>query len=293
MHTLPDSVRLESGRGGLRRLVVAAKQGEGEIYLHGGHVTHFQPRGQKPLLFMSGKSWFETGKPIRGGVPVCFPWFGTGHDGKHAPPHGFSRLVDWELASANQRTDGSVDVQLKFASTDATRRQWDADFEVDYRVTIGAVLAMEFSVRNTSLKPIRIEEALHTYLAVSDVRQVNVEGLANTRYSCTVPTPRNTTEGSAPIRIVEETDRIYWNTRSTCIVHDPAWKRRLVIEKTGSDTTVLWNPWIAKAKGMPDFGDDEWPFMLCIETCNVRDCAVIIQPGQTHTMTATVRAESE
>jgi len=293
MQQLPDGVQLNEGRGGLRRLVIATKLAEAEIYLHGGHITHFQPREQKPMLFLSGKSWFEDGKPIRGGVPVCFPWFTTGLDGKQTPPHGFARLVDWELVSANQRDDGSIEVQLKFASNESTRKQWDADFEVDFRISIGLALGMDFRVRNTSSKPIRIEEALHTYLAVSDVRQVSVEGLANTRYSCTVPTPRNTTEGAAPIRIVEETDRIYWNTQSTCIVHDLGWKRRLIIEKTGSDTTVLWNPWIAKAKAMPDFGDDEWPYMLCIETCNVKECAVTIQPGQTHVMTAIVQAEAE
>jgi len=282
---------MEEGRGGLQRLVVRAQQADAEIYLHGAHVTHFQPRGQKPVLFLSGKSWFDTGKPIRGGVPICFPWFTTGPDGKQTPSHGFARLQDWELVSAAESGDGAVEIALRFASNEVTRRLWDENFGAEFRVRIGAALGMELRVHNTSPGPIRIEEALHTYLAVSDVRQVGIEGLAGATYLDTVGTPARKTEGDAPIRILGETDRVYLATRSTCVVHDPGWQRRLVVEKTGSDSTVLWNPWIAKAQRMPDFVDDEWPTMLCIETCNVREHAVTIPPGKTHAMTAQVRVE--
>jgi glucose-6-phosphate 1-epimerase len=272
-------------------LVIGTPQADAEIYLQGAHVTQFQPRGQKPVLFMSGKSWFEAGKPFRGGVPVCFPWFGPRQDGRQGPVHGFARLQEWELAGAEQTRDGAVEIIFRFVSNAATRKEWDGEFEVNYRVAVGTALGMELRVRNTSSQPMRFEEALHTYLAVSDVRQVGIEGLAGTTYSDRVGTPHTETEGAAPIRIAAETDRIYLNTRSTCVVHDPGWQRRLVVEKTGSDTTVVWNPWIAKAKAMPDFGDDEWPAMVCIETCNVRDQAVNLAPGQSHAMGAVIRAE--
>src|SRR5580693_2540132 len=119
MQKLPDSVRLEAGQGGLRRLVIRTPQADAEIYLHGAHVTHFQPRGQKPVLFMSGKSWFEPGKPIRGGVPICFPWFGARQDGQPGSPHGFARLVEWELVSAEQTSD-IVEIHLRLVSSEAT-----------------------------------------------------------------------------------------------------------------------------------------------------------------------------
>jgi len=283
----PESTRLETGQGGLKRLVIKTSQADAEIYLHGAHVTQFQPRDQKPVLFMSGKSWFEPGKPIRGGVPICFPWFGAGKDGR--PAHGFARLSEWDVTGAEQASDGAVEINFQFLSDAATRKDWDGDFEVTFRVRIGTALGMELRVRNTSSQSMQIEEALHTYLAVSDVRQVGIAGLAGTTYSDRVGTPHTEIEGAAPIRITAETDRIYLNTQATCIIDDPGWRRRLAIEKTGSDTTVVWNPWIAKAKAMPDFGDDEWPAMLCIETCNVREHAVTLAPGQTHTMTATVR----
>ena len=291
MQKLPDSVRMEQGQGGLRRLVIRTTYADAEIYLHGAHVTHFQPRGQKPVLFMSEKSMFEPGKPIRGGVPICFPWFGARQDGQPGSPHGFARLMEWELVSAELTKDGGVEIHLRLASNEATRAMWPGEFVADYRIKVGATLGLELSVKNTGGQPLRIEEALHTYLAVSDARQVSIEGLAGTSYFTAVGTPRTERESTAPIRITAETDRIYFNTQSTCVAHDPGLQRRLVVEKTGSDATVVWNPWIAKAKAMPDFGDDEWPFMLCIETCNVRENAVTIAPGQSHAIFAVIRAE--
>jgi glucose-6-phosphate 1-epimerase len=300
----PDTVRIEAGRGGLRRVTVSTPVAEAEIYLHGAHVTHFQPRGQKPVLFMSAKSLFEAGKPIRGGVPICFPWFGPRQDGRPGPVHGFARQLEWELTGVETARDGVVEVNFRLVSNAVTRQQWNEVFEVNYQVRVGGSLGLELRVRNTSNQPMRIEEALHTYLAVSDVRQVGIEGLANTTYSDrvgpspqqsgSVPaggTPHTEIKGTAPIRITAETDRIYLNTRSTCVVHDPGWQRRLVVEKTGSDATVVWNPWIARAKAMPDFGDHEWPAMLCIETCNVKEHAVTIAPGQSHVMGTVIRAE--
>src|ERR1017187_1725152 len=293
MQKLPDSVRMEKGQGGLQRLVIRTPQADAEIYLHGAHVTHFQPRGQKPFLFMSAKSWFEPGKPLRGGAPICFPWFGARQDGQPGSPHGFARLVEWELVSAEPASNGAVEIHLRFVSSEATRAMWAGEFAADYRVRIGAALGLELRVKNTGSQPLHIEEALHTYLAVNDVRQVSIEGLAGVSYFTAVGPPRTETEGAAPIRITAETDRVYLNTQATCVAHDPGWQRRLVVEKTGSKATVVWNPWIAKAKAMPDFGDDEWPSMLCIETCNVRQHAVTIPPGQSHTMGAIIHADEK
>jgi glucose-6-phosphate 1-epimerase len=284
---------MEVGRGGLKRLLVTSSQASAEIYLHGAHLTHFQPRGGRPVLFTSGKSWFEPGKPIRGGIPICFPWFTTGADGKRMPSHGFARLAEWELASAEQGSDGTIELVLRLSSNEKTRQYWEADFEIEYRLQIGVSLHAQLCVRNKSRHSISIEEALHTYLAVSDVRHVTVEGLANTTYLDTVGAPRKRSQDDVPITIAGETDRVYLDTQSTCFVDDPGRQRRLIVEKTGSKATVLWNPWIAKAKAMPDFGDDEWPRMLCIETCNVREYAVALEPDQTHAMETKIRVEKK
>jgi glucose-6-phosphate 1-epimerase len=291
MQKLPNEVRIDAGRGGLQRVLVETPQVEAEIYLHGAQVTRFQPSGQKPVLFMSEKSLFEPGKAIRGGVPICFPWFGARQDGGPGPAHGFARLVEWEFVNAEQAGDGNFEINLRLVSSEVTCKEWDGEFEVNYRVSVGAALGLQLSVRNTGTQPMRIEEALHAYLAVSDVRKVSVEGLAGVTYSDRVGTPHNETEGSKPIRVTSETDRIYLNTKSTCVVDDPGWERRLIVQKTGSNTTVVWNPWIEKAKALTDFGDDEWTSMLCIETCNVREFGVTLAPGESHAMGAVIRGE--
>src|SRR5579859_3068882 len=166
----PDTVRIEAGQGGLQRVIVKTPLADAEIYLHGAHVTHFQPRGQKPVVFMSGKSLFESGKAIRGGVPICFPWFGAREDGREGPAHGFARLQEWEPISAKDTPSGVTEVILRLTSDAVTRRLWDGDFEVNYTVKVGSSLGLELRVRNTSNKPMQFEEALHSYLAVSDVK---------------------------------------------------------------------------------------------------------------------------
>jgi len=291
MQKLPNEVRIDAGRGGLQRVLVETPEVEAEIYLHGAHVTQFQPRGQKPVLFMSEKSSFEAGKPIRGGVPIIFPWFGAREDGRPGPAHGFARLLQWELTGAEQTANEDIEIHLRLVSNESTRMEWEGDFELNYTVRIGALLSLTLDVRNASDREMRIEEALHTYLSVSDVRKVSIDGLAGVTYSDRVGAPRTETEGSKPIRITAETDRIYRNTQSAVVVDDPGWGRRFVVGKMGSNATVVWNPWIAKAKAMPDFGDDEWPAMVCIETCNVREHSVTLAPGQSHTMGAVIRAE--
>ena len=132
---------------------------------------------------------------------------------------------------------------------------------------------------------------MHTYFAVSDIHQCSVTGLEDARYDSTVEGVTQKSQGEKPLQFTAETDRLYLNTPATCVIHDPGWQRRIVVAKSGSDSTVVWNPWIAKAKAMPDFGDDEWPGMLCIETVNARSNAVTLAPGQTHAMRATLHVE--
>lgn len=289
--TVPGVVRFEEGEGGLNRAVLTTAEGEAHVYLHGAHVTHFQPRGQAPALFMSAKSYFQEDKPIRGGVPICFPWFSTAGPDPEAPAHGFARLMSWTVDMARANADGSATLILKLDADDRTRALWPGEFEISYLVTVGRTLDMGLAVRNTGAAAFSYEEALHTYLAVADVRQVSVEGLAQTTYIDKTQAGLRQQQGPEPIAIVQETDRIYVNTRSTCVVHDPVMKRRIRIAKQGSKSTVVWNPWIAKAQAMADFGDEEWTRMLCIETCNVGESAVRIQGGAFHVMRATVSVE--
>ena len=276
---LPDILKLESGPGSLPRISITGPHANATIYRHGAQVALFQPHGERPVLFMSQQSQYATGKPIRGGVPIIFPWFGPHPTDTTAPAHGTVRLTDWNLISTELCADGVV--ELVFAFPPFLR----------YRVGIGRQLTMTLEVHNTGTAPLKFEEALHTYFAVSDIHHCSVTGLENARYDSIVEGVTDKSQGTVPIIFTTETDRLYLNTRSTCVIHDPIWQRNIIVEKSGSDSTVVWNPWIAKAKAMPDFGDNEWPGMLCIETVNARVNAVTLAPGQMHAMCAIVRVE--
>lgn len=276
--TIPGIVDLDQGRGGLPRITVTGELATAEIYLHGAHLAAFQPRGAQPVLFLSGKSNFDSAKPIRGGVPIIFPWFGPKAGSPESPMHGYARLRSWTLDSSKREADGAVEVVLALAADDADLRM---------RFLIGKALGMELEVRARTA-PLSFEEAFHTYFVVGDVRQVEVDGLQNTDYIDKTDSFKRKTQPAERIRITGETDRVFVNTRRTVHIVDPVLKRTISIAKEGSASTVVWNPWIAKAKAMPDFGDDEWPGMICVETANVGDQALRLEPGQAHKMRATV-----
>lgn len=181
-----------------------------------------------------------------------------------------------------------VTLVLRLNATDKTRAIWPHDFVLRHRITIGATLEMTLETQNLSTTPFGIEEALHTYFVVSDARNVSISGLSNSAYVDKVDAGARKVQDSAPIRITGETDRVYPSSQSACVIEDPALQRRITVEKSGSNTTVVWNPWIAKARSMADFGDDEWPGMLCVETANSGENAVTVSPGESHLMTASI-----
>ena len=287
---IPNLAVFEDHSGGLVRLRISTTLCEAEVYLHGAHVTRFSPSGAHPLLFLSAASHFAPGKAIRGGVPVIFPWFGPRAGSPDSPAHGFARTLPWDVESLTSDDLGTIALTLRLDSKSATRDHWPHEFSLRHRITFGAQLDMQLDVENLSASPIEFEEAVHTYLAVSDVRDAEVTGLENTPYLDKVDAMQRKLQAAEPIRIVGETDRVYLGTRTACVLHDLGLSRKVVVEKTGSDTTVVWNPWIAKAKAMADFGDDEWPAMLCIETANVGESAITLPPGATHTMRAALSA---
>ena len=288
----PPSVQQTLGRNGLPRVAVTTPRATAEVYLHGAHVTAWQPAGAAPVIWVSRDSQYQADKPIRGGVPVCFPWFAAHATDASAPMHGFARLRTWTLESADQR-DGEVHLTFGLADDETSRRSaWPHRFRASYRVVIGDRLGLALDVFNTGDSPFTFEAALHTYFSVGDIRQVGVTGLAGTDYLDKVDGFARKREGDAPIRFAGETDRVYLETESTCTIHDPGLRRRIAIAKTGSRSTIVWNPWVDKARAMPDFGDDEWPSMLCIETANVRDAAVSVEPGSHHTMTAVIALDA-
>ena len=264
-----------NGRGDLPMLGITTPWSTAEIYLHGAHVAHFQKSGEPPLLFLSQCSRFLPDAPIRGGIPIIFPWFGkpAGKPGQH----GFARLRDWELRELTTEANGTVRVRLQMPECNET--PVCAACGVEYLVTLGETLTAVLSVTNESGHPMTFENCLHTYVAVGDIGAVTVKGLEGRTYLNQPTGFTRHTDTAEALRVAEEVDRCYLDTRDTVEIHDAAWRRVIRVEKEGSLSTVVWNPWIAKAKAMPDFGDEEYRTMLCVESGNVVDNALTLAPG--------------
>ncbi|MGC2330923.1 MAG: D-hexose-6-phosphate mutarotase [Candidatus Acidiferrales bacterium] len=285
---IPGTARIVQGNGGLPKVSITSPQAAGEIYLHGAHVTSWKPRGREEVFFLSSQSRWQDGSAIRGGVPICFPWFGGKADDPKAPAHGFVRTKAWQLESITQ-AGGAVTVSMFAESSADTKRWWAADFRLVYRVTFDSELTLELEVTNTGGTPARFEEALHAYHRVGDIAKARVCGLDGVRYLDKTDSNREKMQ-HGEIAIVSETDRVYLNTSDAIELDDPVLRRRTRVMKENSRTTVVWNPWAEKAHSLPDLPDDEWPRMICIETSNVSDCSVDLQPGQRHWMKAIVSA---
>jgi glucose-6-phosphate 1-epimerase len=284
---IPGIARVVAGNGGLAKVAIAARGATGEMYLHGAQLTSWQPRGAEEVLFVSASSRWQDGRAIRGGVPICFPWFGNKADDPRAPAHGFVRTTAWQLESIMQAGD-AVTVSMFTESNDNTKKWWPADFHLLHRATFGSELKLELVVRNTGTTSLRFEEALHSYFRVGHIEQVRLQGLNAVSYLDKTDVNRKKSQ-QGPIVIVSETDRVYLNAKGAIELEDDALRRRIVVAKENSFTTVVWNPWMEKAKALSDFGDAEWMQMVCIETSNVSDFGVELAPGQQHKTQAIVR----
>ncbi len=278
---ITERITLKTGKGGFRYLELRFNGAEAHVYLHGAHVLHYQPAGQAPVLWHSRESMFETNKPIRGGIPVCWPWFGPHPSETARPAHGVARLAAWEPASSSA-TDIATTVTLRCPVAP------DITASAELTVVLDSALSVTLATTNTGSSPLTLSEALHSYFAVSDIRNVSVTGLETTQYIDTLQAGRPVLTQAGPILFSSETDSIYIHTPGDCVIEDPGMRRRIRISKQGSLSTVVWNPWIAKAARMPDFGDDEYPEMLCVETANCGPDTLSLATGQTHAMTTRI-----
>jgi glucose-6-phosphate 1-epimerase len=289
---LSGAVRFEDGPGGLTLATIASEAATAEIFLQGAHVARWQPASaEHPVLFLSAKSQFLAGKPIRGGVPLVFPWFAERKGGLPGGMHGFARTLPWEVVAAERR---GKDVALSFRllPNQTTRDLGFDHFVLVYEAVVGTSLSLTLEAENVGDSPLSFEEALHAYYSISDVRQIEVSGLADTDYLDRADKAKRKHQGAGAIRFAGETDQLHLNTEDAVTISDPKWRRRMVIEKRGSDSTVVWNPWIEKAARLADFGDDEWPHMVCVEPANAAENAVTLAPGGVHRMGMTARVEA-
>ena len=276
---------------GLTRVQVQVAGAAATVYLHGAHVTHWQPAGQQPVIFLSENSDFAPGKAIRGGVPICFPWFGPRSDGQAGPSHGFARIQDWDLvfAALVPGADGDQ-VYMTFAlyPNELSRSLGFDTVRAAYEVIVGKTLTMRLTTANSGAESLKFEEALHAYFAVKDVRTTALTGLESALFRDKTDGMKEKTTPAGPLRLTTETDRVFPENTASVQIHDEGNGRVITVEKTNSATTVVWNPWSEQAMKLADLADDAWPDFVCVETANTATDAITLKPGESHAMTCVV-----
>jgi D-hexose-6-phosphate mutarotase len=285
---IPGRVTFANGSGGLPKINIATGCSTAEIYLHGAHITGFQKNGEPPLLFMSRLSQFVAGKAIRGGVPVCFPWFGRREDDVM---HGFARVTEWNLTKTSAAADGSVTLNFRPPSM-PDRAVWRL-LRAEFIVTVSDHLAMELIVTNESAdRNFDFENCLHTYFAVGDICDVSIAGLEGALFNdfAAGAGGARRVENDPMLSITKETNRVYPGAAGTVEIHDKKFRRTIHIGKSGSADTVIWNPWTTQL--MSDFDPAEHRQMVCVESGNVAENKINLAPGKSSTVKVTLGSRS-
>ncbi len=277
-------------KNGLICISVTNAFARSEIYLHGAHVASFIPEGGQDVLWMSKSSYFESNRPIRGGIPVCWPWFGAHLTNETKPSHGFARLAGWDVLETTMQENGSTQITLGLVSSMQTLQIWPYEFELKSIITVGEKLEIELITINQNGSPIEISSALHSYFNISNIANITISGLENGHYIDSLDENKEKIQ-DGQITFDREVDRVYINTEDACTIADPGMNREIIVDKNGSRSTVVWNPWIDKAQRMPDFGDDEYSNMVCVETTNALNDMITIYPGGQHSLKAILRVE--
>lgn len=278
---------------------ISSDRAELLIAQQGAQVLSYQQVGEPPLLWLSDQAIFRQGKSVRAGVPVCWPWFGNlqrnpqavqaMYQGTPAPAHGLARTRDWQLLGIEEVGE-TLRIEFELPEARGDLPGWPHDVELKLVVEMGAELKLSLTSRNMGNTPVTISQALHSYFAVSDVRQARVEGVDGLGYIETLAGWEQRQQQGA-LTFAGETDRIYLNTPQTLSIVDPHWSRRITLTSSGSRSAVIWNPWTERAKELADMADDGWQRMLCIETANVWDDLVELEPGRSSSLEVRIVSE--
>lgn len=279
---LPGALQFVNGSGDLAVAEIQTPLASARVALQGAHLLAWQPAGAAPVIWLSKAAVFAPGQPIRGGVPVCWPWFGAS-DG--LPMHGFARTRFWQVRETSLDVTGQVVLRLGLQDDADTRVLWDHAFDVELVLTIGATLGMSLISRNTGDQALTLTDALHTYFCVGDIAQTVVQGLDDCDYLDKVHNFARAQQ-SGPVEFTGETDRIYLDTTADCVIEDRLQGRSIRVSKSDSRSTVVWNPW--RDKVFADMAPGEYQQMLCVETCNAGPDQVTLAPGQSHALTALI-----
>jgi len=281
---LTGQLEFVTDAGGLIIARIVNAHTQSTIALQGAHIMTWQPNGEQSVVWLSPAAKLVPGKSIRGGVPVCWPWFGAHASEAAFPAHGFARTVLWQVTASEALADGSTRIVFDLPQSAIPSAQWPHPCRARLIATVGKTLAVELVTENTGASAFVIGEALHTYFAISDVDNIRITGLEDCTYLDKVGVAETRTQQGA-IQIASEVDRIYIDTETDCLIEDGGYHRRIRIAKSGSRSNVVWNPWIAKSAKMGDFGSDAgYRGMVCVESANAASNVVTVAPGEAHSL---------
>lgn len=286
-------VKFVRDEAGLDYIEIDNDYATAKIALQGAHIMAWQPKSQKnPVLWLSNNARYVLGRSIRGGIPICWPWFGAHPTDGTLCPHGFARVMPWQLIDAETVKNGATRLVLQMLEPAESKRQLSYPYLLTITITVGDTLRIDLATTNKADHPFMVGEALHTYFQVSDVAAIHIHGLEDALYADKVFNYERRVE-TTDVRFNSEFDRVYLNTNADCVIHDPGLNRQIRIAKSGSQSTVIWNPWQEKAQQMADMGGaDGWRSMICVETANALENSVVISPNRTHTMSVEYSVES-
>lgn len=284
-----NQLRIIDGKNGEPMIEIETDKAWALISVYAGQILGYWPEGQDDdMLFLSDLAYYEPGKAIKGGIPVCWPWFGPDPEGKGRPGHGFVRNRFWELLGTAALDDGRIQVRLGLSDNDATREIWPQAFELELRATVGDTLEVTLITRNRGDSAFDISQGLHTYFRVGNIDHVRIHGLEGASYIDKMDgSAEKTQEGL--LEIGGEVDRIYTGVGGDLEIRDPAMARSIRITSTGSASAVVWNPWADTAESMADLGDGDYRSLVCVETTNAGPDVVSVAAGGEHQISAEYR----
>lgn len=271
-------------------ITVSNKFADADICLYGAHVTSFRPHNSIDLLWMSEESNFEFGKPIRGGIPVCFPWFGPHKTNPEFPQHGFARLIYWDVVSTLTNTIGETEILLSHSSNEETKKLWPFDYEAEILIVIGQTLKVSLKITNKSDVTFDYTCALHSYFNLSAIENITIEGLKGVSYFNQL-TNSFDIQYEEKLEIMEATTRHYLNTESYVVIEDNVFRRRIRVDKKGSKVTTVWNPWSEACASIGDLADDSFETFVCVEATNAFDYPIQLASGESFVTSAIIGIE--
>ncbi|MGK7948048.1 MAG: D-hexose-6-phosphate mutarotase [Xenococcaceae cyanobacterium] len=288
---IAGQLKFVEGKGGFPFIEINNTMAKALISVYGGQVLSFQPVTEaEDLMFLSEKAYYQAGKAIKGGIPLCWPWFGADPEDNGRSSHGFARNQLWTVLGTEITPGKETRVRLGLVDTEQTRKIWPNSFNLSLIITVGDRLTLELITRNTGEQPFTITQAFHPYFKVGEISQVKVLGLEDTEYLDKVDNFQGKKQ-TGVITITEEVDRIYTNVPNKLVIEDASFKRAIEITSEGNKTAVVWNPWSELSAKAADLEDSDYQRFICVETVNAAKDIVEISPNNEHRLLANYKIE--